>query len=350
MILTRRIAPARGLTLIELVTSMTLMAFLAAGTAAVLFVGTRSIPADCDDGDELCGREDAEAAVANLAIELSCVQGFTEKTETSIGFLMPDRENTNHSHIIRYAWDGPGEPLIRTCDNEPDPGILVESVEYFALEFRSGTAKGGGAIQVESGEATLASHLPIGGTLYAYPIEGARWAAQYFQPSLPEGTISWSITRVFIPAQTNALPLGVTRVKIRKADANGRPTGAVVGTARMYEHSLSYRMLWQTLTFSEITELDTGARYCIVLECESFPISCNVMYENHGRPAAGDWFLTTTNSGRSWTARTNADLVYVVKGRYRTEGPLPASAIQNPGKSASHCSGRSPNPRASKPR
>jgi len=306
---------ARGLTLIELVISMTLMTLLTAGIVSAVVLASRAIPSD----DDASLTRNAEAAAPDLAAELSCALWFTERTATAVTFAVPDRDGDTTPDTIRYAWAGTGSPLTRAYNGGAAVTVL-DSVEDFALDYRTRIrTELGEPTQVESEELILASHNPVGGSLNDYPIEAAKWAAQYFVPALPADALSWSVTQVSIVAKVDGLDSGAMWVQLRTADDSGKPTTTVIDEVLLLESTLSTSMLWCHLSFANAASLSPTGKYCIVLKFRFGPRACKVQFEDHGDGTLPDRFLTTTNRGGTWTADPDEDLVYAVKGRYLTE-------------------------------
>ncbi len=317
--------PARGLTLVELVISMTLMTLLTAGIVSAVVLASRAIPSD----DDASLTRNAEAAAADLVAELSCALWFTEQTATAVTFAVPDRDGGGTPDTIRYAWAGTGSPLTRAYNGGAAVAVL-DSVEAFALDYRTRIrTELGDPTQVESEELILAYHYPVGGSLKEYPIEATKWAAQYFVPSLPADALSWSVTQVSIVAMMEGiLNNGSIWVQIRTADDSGKPTTTVIEEVLLLESTLSYSMLWCHLSFANAASLSPTGKYCIVLKFKSGPKACQVQFEDHGDRTLPDRFLTTTSSGGTWTADPDEDLVYAVKGRYITESPPTAIQVR----------------------
>ncbi len=317
--------PARGLTLVELVISMTLMTLLTAGIVSAVVLASRAMP----PGGAASQTGNAATVAADLAAELACALWFTERTATAVTFAVPDRDGDGTPDTIRYAWTGTGQPLTRAY-NGGAPVTVLGSVQAFDLDYRTQIRiELGQPTHVESEELILAYHYPVGGSLNDYPIEGAKWAAQYFVPSLPADALSWSVTQVSIVAMADGmLNNGSMWVQIRTADDSGRPTATVIDEVLLLESTLSYSMLWRHLSFANAAGLSPTNRYCIVLRFQSGPKAGKVQHENHGDRTLPGHFLTTANAGSAWTADPDQDLVYAVKGRYITESPPTETQIR----------------------
>lgn len=108
----RRRFVRRGFTLVELVTSMTIMVILMGATTSVILVASHAMPGS---GDPAQTKVAAMDVVDQIAGELFYATSITEETETAVTFTVADRgHGAAGPETIRYEWSGtPGDPLTR---------------------------------------------------------------------------------------------------------------------------------------------------------------------------------------------------------------------------------------------
>lgn len=121
----------RGLTLVELATSMAITAILMGGLASTILVATRAL----DSGTGPAAKASEAADVLNvITADLNVALSYTEWTDQVVTFTVPDRDGDEVPDTLRYAWSGtPGDPLTRQCGAGPVVTI-AEDVQDFAFQ------------------------------------------------------------------------------------------------------------------------------------------------------------------------------------------------------------------------
>lgn len=314
----RRNPPARGLTLVELVISMTLMTLLTTGIVSAVVLASRAMPPD----GAASQTGDAATAAADLAAELACAISFTERTATAVTFAVPDRTGDGSPDIVRYSWAGAGSPLVRVFNGASTANVL-NRVNDFSLDFESETVTQPGRTSlVESDETILAYHYMGTGQSRTQTIEADKWAGEYFEPALPDNAVSWSITSVTLVVKSYMSATGGTWVQIRRANASALPTSHVLAQVLMPESSLSSSMSPYQVSFDGLDSLLPGDRVCLVLQFESGTASCEVQLEQQGSNESTGCLVNTNNAGHAWFPTPSRDMVYHIRGRYKSNEPI----------------------------
>ncbi|MBN1513962.1 MAG: prepilin-type N-terminal cleavage/methylation domain-containing protein [Phycisphaerae bacterium] len=310
--------PARGLTLVELVISMTLMTLLTTGIVSAVVLASRAMP----PSGIASQTGDAATVAADLAAELSCAQSFTERTATAVTFAVPDRTGDGSPEIVRYSWAGTGSPLVRVFNGTTTANVL-NRVNDFSLDFESETVTQPGRTSlVESDETILAYHDMGSGQSRTYTVQEDAWVGQYFEPTLPGNAVSWSITSVTLVVESYLSATGGTWVQIRRANASALPTSNVLAQVLMPESSLSSSMSPYRVDFDGLDSLLPSDRVCLVLQFESGTASCEVQLEQLGDNESAGCLVSTNNAGQAWFPTPSRDMVYRIRGRYKSNEPI----------------------------
>ena len=126
----------RGLSLIELVVSMTAASALLAGTASTLYIAVRaSNPKYAPSVSVL----EASSGVADMVIDLEYALSVASATSTGVTVTVPDRDANASTETIRYAWAGAGQPLTRQY-NGGTVANVISSVQSLAIEYQPSSA------------------------------------------------------------------------------------------------------------------------------------------------------------------------------------------------------------------
>lgn len=112
-----------GLTLAELIISISIMSVLLGGIGSAMLLAGKTMPSG---NAALIADAEASRALMQIASELSFATSVSSVSSTAIEFTVPDR---NHGaagpETIRYEWSGSaGDPLVRRY-NGGSPGTLV---------------------------------------------------------------------------------------------------------------------------------------------------------------------------------------------------------------------------------
>jgi prepilin-type N-terminal cleavage/methylation domain-containing protein len=312
-------ARRRGFTLVELVLSVVILSIILLGLQSAALLAGRASAVERDSGPAAV--LSAAGAVEQLSTDLTYALSVTELASGAITFTVPDRNNDGADDTIRYAWSGtPGQPLTRAV-NGGTPAVVAADVREFALTYEK-RQRSLPQTFAESGEVVLSRNDGLGLlNLGDFQIEPGKWCGQVFAPSLPGNAVSWSVTRAAIRARARNNTDGETRVQIRNVVGANVP-GLILDERVFPESGLGAGYTWNEFTFSNATGLSPDAKAALVVQWRYQNDGCFIQFQSLLGGAANANFVTTANSGSTWSQNTGADLVYIVYGKYTTANPL----------------------------
>ena len=119
-----------GGSLVELLVSSLIAGIVVSGLQATIATTMRSVPSS----DGVASTTLLTSQIADrLVTELETAIYVTERSATTFGFIVPDRDNDGIDERIRYAWTGaPGGPLTRQY-NGGTIVTLASQVNLFSL-------------------------------------------------------------------------------------------------------------------------------------------------------------------------------------------------------------------------
>jgi len=225
---------------------------------------------------------------------------------------------------------------VEACRSSGSITLNVKNNSWYWMEFASKEHAGGNGPELllaaagalgdpqESAELVLIEHdNASGGSFKDDRIKSNEWSAQYFKPTLPSNTESWKINGVRIRLKKDGDTNGVISVQIRNADSNLKPTSTVRAQATVNESDLSSSYQWVRVNFTPLGELSPDDAFCLVVKYSSGSATiAKIEYEKNGSPmTANTHWMTTSNSGSSWSNLTNSkDMRFTVYGTYTTLG------------------------------
>ena len=296
-----------GVTLVELMTSMAIISVLMGAMGSAVFLATKALPgSDSTVADTF----DAAQVSNDIATELRYAITFTQRLPNTVEFTVADRNNDLVAETIRYAWSGtPGDPLTRQYNGGTVVNV-IDSAQQFDLTYNIKSVVDATATApiIELSEQVLSSYDTVGFSWFQ--ITNNDWFGQYFQPSLPVGTVSWRVSRVFIMASKQGAGDGITKVQLRTADAGNLPTSTVLEEQTLLESSLSALNTWEEFSFVNVTNLLPSQGLCIVTEWVQ-GASAAFIYLHAAAPTG---LVTTTDAGTNWTHNASQVLLHYVYG------------------------------------
>lgn len=145
-----------------------------------------------------------------------------------------------------------------------------------------------------------------------YEAYGAIWYSQTFTVTVE----SHSVKQLRIKAYREGLPSTIT-MSIRAVDGSGLPTGDDItsGTFDGDDMTNSTAGAWYGVTLTE-DSLNYGTQYAVVIRAEAGDASnsLHILYDGSAGSYTGGSECTSSNSGISWTADTDDDVLFEVQG------------------------------------
>ncbi len=297
-----------GFSLVELVTSLTIISVLLVAMGSAMVIAGRGLP---DPNSPLAEKVAAAEVVRQLANELAYATAILDALPTELKFVV----NRNGAPTtIYYEWSGtPGDPLVRQYD-AGTPVNVLESVQQFNLDYELGSEAI--VVPTESAEIELAKY-PTAVVSSRFKIDKNDWIGQYFQPTLPADTISWRVTRVLFRARDDGPTNGETLVQLRRFDEITQlPTNTILEQTIMFEAFLTSSFTWQDFAFSNVAGLSPTDQICLVLEWVKSKHSAAIEYDT-----APSGRLTTSDAGANWNYDSGNTMLYYLYGKVTQPGP-----------------------------
>jgi hypothetical protein len=143
--------------------------------------------------------------------------------------------------------------------------------------------------------------------LYISNIHSSYWRGQTFKYSE-----KFNLTVVSLYVSKTGSPAGDFIVSIRQT-SGGVPTGSDLVNASITASSISTSATWYNFTMNIV--LNASTLYAIVARCPNGDANNYVSwYENSNNPYADGTYVTSSNSGSTWSAYSNNDFVFKVYG------------------------------------
>ena len=126
----------RGLTLVEMLISISIISLLLGALASTVLLATKAIPDPDDPGLQALA---AVRVTEHMLQELQEALNVNVATATSVEFTVADRDSDNNAETIRYAFSGTaGDPLTRQYNSGAIVNVL-DNVQEFNLQYMTKT-------------------------------------------------------------------------------------------------------------------------------------------------------------------------------------------------------------------
>ncbi len=308
----------RGMTLVELVTSMAIMSVVVTGLASALVIASHALPGTRSPVTTIVP---AAEALDQIADDLHVATAVKERGSQAVTVQVHDRDGDGQSETIRYAWSGiPGDSLSRQHGDIVVPDFLQE-VYHFAVGYRQGVVQHAGApTLIESNEALRASYYSSSDQT-STTITSSDWIGQVIYPILPANAVNWRATRVTIALRRYPLLSGGrARVELQVA-AGQKPSGEVLASTSLSWGLLSLDYAWRDVEFESPPTLlpDQGA--CVLVRHEAGAWPCDVVYRWRYANLSSGNMVTTSNGGGSWMTYTDRAMIFYLYGTVTVPGP-----------------------------
>ena len=252
-----------GFSLVELVVSMGLVTLIVAALGSTFVIAAHALP----NGKQTIDLVNRAAGVAvDIDEDLRTAVYLTERSPNAVTFVVADRNGDGLPEVIRYAWSGtPGDPLTLRYNN--GSAVIQPDVYQFNLSYeQKNLVETYAGPLVESGEVELISHNSSSNLgeahVHGNPHSIGFWS-QYFKPTLPVGTVSWTVSRVLFNAMEDneAVP---TTIELAVPAADQTPSATIVDSATLNSGELAPGYLWIQKSFSSAVGLDPAEGLCLV--------------------------------------------------------------------------------------
>jgi hypothetical protein len=284
-------------TMVEMATSMIILAVLLLACGSIISLATYTISKSTTRTSMQIQTGDA---AAQLTDDLNVALNFTERTATATTFTIPDRLSAGSPQTVRYAWSGAGASLTRQFNGGTAIPLLTNA-KNFGLSYLTRLQ---GPTPPPQELARFQHNTILLGSAQNDQVDKKNWCSQYFVPSLPFGTTSWTLTRVQLRLQG---PPGAfyMPVLVVLPDSNFLPNGSVLGQTIIYGSALSGGYEWVDANFTGLTNLNPNQGLCIVLELNigngNGGSSIKLQYESSlFSILSNTCFATSSNAGLSW--------------------------------------------------
>jgi len=137
-------------TLIEVVLTVAVVSIIMGAMVSVMLLATRGMNCGLVRDENTT---EGTRAVQQITLDLSLAQAFTERTDRTVAFTVPDRDGDGQPESIRYAWSGvAGDPLTREYNGGPAVNV-AENMHHFKLDYLLKTSGSSAALILPRGEA-----------------------------------------------------------------------------------------------------------------------------------------------------------------------------------------------------
>lgn len=300
----------KAFTLLEMILSLVILSMVMLAAQSSIMVAAKAVPTGSSVAEATA---QCASVMDELVGDLRYARSFSVMTERCVEFTVPDRTGDGQPETIRYWWSGETGSAFMRRINGGEPLILAPSVHHFRLQYD--TKSTAGTFELTEGAETIFSSHDTTNSLNNNTVSSGHWRAQYFKPNLPNDTVSWRVTRVFIKGRIKGASHGETRVQIRPA-LGDMPSPVVAGEAVLLESTLSSTFAWKEIPITQTVVLGPSASACLVLQWQKDADSCDVQFQNGALPDESPFgMLSGTES--SWNSSKNVLLHYIF-GRVTT--------------------------------
>jgi hypothetical protein len=318
------------MTLAELAVSIAVAGLLAGTIVSSILIASHALPQRSAGTNAV---SDDAALLQELAADLTEAISFTERSAKAVEFTVPDRTGDASPDVLRYAWSGTaGDPLTRQL-NGGVASPLAPAVQTFSLTYlvekvevrqRQSTTHTSDLTLL----AAFSGWTGIIPTTSSFPVRSSSWAAEYFEPAIPEGALEMTISQVSLYMQKKAGdPPGQLWVEIYApggGSARILPSGAPLGSsARVSNATLGGGFSWINFPFTDLRIPRPRGGYVLVVKTTTSGVAGRAYYLQAGSaPADSTIMLWTTDSGATWnpleSSMNQFDMFFQVHGTYTT--------------------------------
>jgi hypothetical protein len=317
-----------AVTLAELAVSIAVTGLLAGAIVSSILIASHALPERSAATTAVIGDT---ALLQDLATDLAEAVSFTQRNAQSVEFMVPDRTGDGNADVLRYAWSGTaGDPLTRQI-NGGTVAPLAPAVQAFSLAYGVDTVS---VRQRESSattsDLTLLANFDGWGavtpTAEEFSLSTSSWAAEYFEPAIPSGTLEMTITEVslYLRKTVGDSPGDLWIEIYAPGGGSTLPAGSPLGSSAMVSNtSIGTSYSWVSFPFTNVTINWPRGGYVLVAKATTVgPAARAFYYRATAAPADSTIMLWTTDGGATWNPPSSSmnqyDMFFQVHGTYST--------------------------------
>jgi prepilin-type N-terminal cleavage/methylation domain-containing protein len=299
----------RGFTLVELMTSVVIVATLMGAMMSLLLLAGKASPAGDPNGAALASLQRARDRMADDLPFTATITAFDGK---SLTITVADRTGDTTPESLTYAWSGsPGDPVTLSINGGSATPVLPRCEEAaFSLEVLKESRS------VQTGTilgpvVTIAKHDVVANNTPTAMLTSIQ-LSQCFHPTLPLEAVSYTIASASFMGASTDPATGTLTVDIRTAQANGRPTGTILESKNVPESALGAGAM-ATINFTNLSTLNPKDRLCLVVRTQG-ATEAGLVH----RATAGVNDLTSSlwaYASAAWSEQPGHSLHYEIKGQ-----------------------------------
>jgi len=289
------------------VIAIAISAILLLGIQSSLSISLKGVP---DPKSSSASVLQANRIADQLTTELETAVYVTERSATTIGFTVPDRNGDGNAERIRYQWTGSAGGKLTRHYNGGTVETIADSVNLFNLTpaTKSVSESYPNTGVEDLTESLLVDNYSTSG-LGNQDVTSTNWLGQNFTVTLPAGAIAWRPTPVQFMAKKNSIP-GQTYVQIRPVTSSLSPSSTVLEQYTLNDLTLLTAFTWQSFNITQASAMASGASIALVLQ-HSQGTKALTAQSDSSYPG-----LLKTSNGNSWSYDNGKALVSQLYGKY----------------------------------
>jgi type II secretory pathway pseudopilin PulG len=308
-----------GITLIELVVSVTVSAMLVLGLGSALTISARSIRPTANASATLR----ASKCIRQLQDDLRFATAILEYSPGSVRIITTDADTDGEPDVVAWNWSyESGAPLTRQVNG----GTAVpacDGVTDFGLDFiAQNITVGMPTPPIAAAAVTLDAYRPSSGTT-AVSVGYYDDYGQFISPEqFPTATRltpeqQWQPTQiqVFLSA-TGSTGASTARIALRTATSDGLPTNETLYETTVDPNSFPVGGRWETLDLPDMPWLNADDGLCLTLAWRS---GTRRLLAYFAPRSTGGFTASEVTNGEWMRPAPNDCLAYQIDGRVRTK-------------------------------
>lgn len=320
----------RAFTLMELTVSLAVSALLMAALGSAVAIAAAALPSE---GAVQTRVLDTSRSLERLGADLESAVYVLDTTSSAPVYAIPDRNGDGAPDTQSLSWSGKRGDAVRLVENGATPELILDNAAQFATDWAARSVTETLApLARESAQSTLASYAPAPSKadrerLYS----GSLWC-QFIAPTLPGDAIAWCVDEIRIAGKRSGSNAnGIITAQLRAMVEGEAPSDTVLEEVTFPETLFgSGSDAWAPIEFPGETWIASGQDIGLLITYKSGTGSVGSWVHEDGS-GKGLWYAYVS-SGQdqvmegsktpSWgPAPGKWQMLYIVKGRYRTSEP-----------------------------